>query len=201
MDMSRTSTGSSEGESVTFTQRLRRAQIIEKTVELVAEKGYAGVSLSGIAERAGITKPAVLYHFSSKTAVVDAAYEHVLHELVERVGAAVEAAPAADGPAYYAGSMIEHLSVNRHHARMIIEALSNSDAESGTAARWKPLAQLVQAARSARGLVPDPDSRTTALIIGGAIDSIVAEKLQDPGYDTGAAAARLTALIDATYVS
>src|SRR5690606_4747458 len=107
MDMPRTSTGSSEGESVTFTQRLRRAQIIEKTVELVAEKGYAGVSLSGIAERAGISKPAVLYHFSSKTAVVDAAYEHVLHELVARVGAAVEAAPAADGPAHNASSMIE----------------------------------------------------------------------------------------------
>ncbi|RRR98749.1 TetR/AcrR family transcriptional regulator [Glycomyces terrestris] len=182
-------------------QRLRQAQIIEKTVELVAEKGYAGVSLAGIAERAGITKPAVLYHFPSKSAVVDAAYEHVLQELVSHVGAAVEAASAEDGPAAYAISMIEHLSVNRHHTRMIIEALGNSDAERDSAARWRPLAQLVQTARSARGLAPDPDSRTTALIVGGAIDSIVTEKLQDPDYDTGAAAARLAALIDATYTS
>jgi AcrR family transcriptional regulator len=199
--MPRTSKTSSDNESTTFTQRLRRAQIIEKTIELVAEKGYAGVSLSGIAERAGITKPAVLYHFPSKAAVVDAAYEQVLHELVAHVGAAVEAAAAADGPAAYASSMIEHLSVNRRHTRMIIEALSNSDAERDTAARWKPLAQLIQAARSARGLAPDPDSRTTALIIGGAIDSIVTEKLQDPGYDTAAAAAQLTALVNATYAS
>ncbi|MCH7232317.1 TetR/AcrR family transcriptional regulator [Glycomyces sp. L485] len=197
--MPRTSKTSSEGASPTFAQRHRRAQIIEKTIELVAEKGYAGVSLSGIAERAGITKPAVLYHFSSKAAVVDAAYEHVLHELVSHVGAAVEAASAEEGPAAYASSMIEYLSVNRRHTRMIIEALSNSDAERDTAARWKPLAQLIQAARRTRGLAPDPDSRTTALIIGGAIDAIVTEKLQDPAYDTRNAAAQLTALIDATY--
>ena len=48
---------------MTFTRRARKAQIIEMTIELVAEKGYAGTTLSGIAERSGITKAAVLYHF------------------------------------------------------------------------------------------------------------------------------------------
>lgn len=186
-------------EAVTFIQLQRRAQIIEKTIELVAEKGYAGVSLAGIAERAGITKPAVLYHFPSKTAVVNAAYEHVLHGLVSHVGAAVEASAPADGPAGYASSMIEYLSVNSRHTRMIIEALSNNDDERDSSARWKPLAQLVQDARSARALDPDADSRTTALIIGGAIDSIVTEKLHDPGYDTAAAAEQLTAFIESIY--
>jgi TetR/AcrR family transcriptional regulator len=197
--MPKTSRPSSEDASATFIQRLRREQIITKTVELVAEKGYAGVSLSGIAERAGITKPAVLYHFPSKAAVVEAAYEQVLHELVSHVGAAVEASTPEDGPAAYASSMIGYLSANRHHTRMIVEALSNRDTERDSAARWKPLAQLLQAARDARGLDPDPDSRTTALIIGGAIDAIVTEKLHDPDYDTSAAAAQLAALVDTTY--
>jgi hypothetical protein len=52
-----------------------------------------------------------------------------------------------------------------------------------------------------RCLAPDADSRTTALIIGGAIDSIVTEKLHDPGYGTDAAAEQLTALINSTYAS
>ena len=77
------------GRDSTLTRRVRRAQLIEVTVELVADKGYAGVSLSGIAERAGITKPAVLYHFSSKAEIVNAAYEHVLSALTTQVATAV----------------------------------------------------------------------------------------------------------------
>lgn len=197
--MTKPSPAEDAGKATTFTRQARKAQIIAMTVELVAEKGYAGVSLSGIAERAGITKPAVLYHFSSKAAVVSAAYEQVLHELVAHVGAAVDAAAAEEGPSSYARSMIGHLSAHPRHARMIIEALSNQEGERDTSARWKPLAALVQEARRARGLAPDPDARTTALVVGGAIDAIVSEKLHDPDYDAEAAAEQLTDLIEAAY--
>ncbi|MFC3965176.1 TetR/AcrR family transcriptional regulator [Nocardia jiangsuensis] len=184
-----------EGRPPTLTERARRAQLIEVAIEQVAEHGYAGTSLSRIADGAGITKAAVLYHFSSKDAVILAAYEHVLAALVETVGAAVDAAGDAGKPAAYARAMIGHLRARPRHTRMLIEAVTGTAAERAPEARWRPLAGLLDGAVRARGGA-GIDSRTAALAIGGAIDAIVAERLRDPGYDTAAAAEVLAAMID-----
>nr|WP_269440776.1 TetR/AcrR family transcriptional regulator [Micromonospora tarapacensis] len=165
--------------------------MIEVTIELVADRGYAGASLAAIAERAGITKAAVLYHFPTKAAVVRAAHEHALSALVGEVAGAVEAAGTANGPAAYIRSMIGHLRRHPRHTRMITEAMIHDGDGRDPADRWRPLAGLVTAARLARGGGGDRDARTTAIIIGGAIDAIVSEQLHDPDYDTAAAAEQL----------
>ncbi|MER6991803.1 helix-turn-helix domain-containing protein [Saccharopolyspora hirsuta] len=182
---------------LTLTERARRRQLIEVTVELVADRGYAGTSLSRIAERAGITKAAVLYHFPSKDAVVRAAHEHVLTALTTQVGAAVEAADPAQGPAAYIRSMIGHLREHPRHTRMITEAMTSEAAERQPAERWQPLAQILEAAARATGARTPLDVRTLAIIIGGGIDAIVAEQLTDPSYDTAAAAEELVDLVRA----
>ncbi|QVQ51549.1 TetR/AcrR family transcriptional regulator [Spiractinospora alimapuensis] len=190
------STPAPEGQG-TLTERARRAQLVEVTIELVADRGYAGASLARIAERAGITKAAVLYHFSSKAAVVEAAYEHVLTALTGSIASAVEAAPVADGPAAYIRSMVGYLNENPRHTRMIVESMI----EEGTAAeppqRWQALAQILDAARDATVGRPLEDSRTLAIIIGGAVDAIVGEQLNDPAYDTVTAAEQLVSLVNA----
>lgn len=190
-----------EVQAETLTQRTRKAQLIEVTIALIAAEGYAGVSLSKIAARAEITKPAVLYYFCTTAGVVKAAYEHVLEQLVEHVGAAIDAAPAHEAVTSYAEAMIEYFSQHSDHTKVFIEALTYTDVKPESAARWQPLADLIQQARKARGLEPHADSRTIALIIGGAIDGIVTEKVQDPGYNTVAAASRLAALIEASFLS
>ncbi|NDK30897.1 TetR/AcrR family transcriptional regulator [Nesterenkonia sp. Hz 6-5] len=184
---------------MSFTQRARRAQIIEETVQLVAEKGYSGATLSGIAQRAGISKPAVLHHFSTKGAVVEAAYHDVLQRLVDHVAKAVAAAPAEHGPAAYIREMIHYLATNPHHVRMIIESLSNQGGDRDSSARWRPLADIIASARTARRLDPNCQNRTTALIIGGAIDSIITEQLHDPDYDSATAAEHLIKLVETSY--
>ncbi|MDG4795983.1 TetR/AcrR family transcriptional regulator [Micromonospora sp. WMMD1082] len=181
---------------LTLIERARRAQLIEVTIELVADRGYAGASLAAIAESAGITKAAVLYHFPTKAAVVRAAHEHALSALVTDVASAVEAADAADGPAAYVRSMVGHLREHPRHTRMIIQAMVHDDGEHDPAERWRPLARLIATARQARGLAGDSDVRTTAIIVGGAIDAIVAEQLHDPDYDTVAAAGHLVEMLD-----
>ncbi|MEU5870201.1 helix-turn-helix domain-containing protein [Glycomyces sp. NPDC047369] len=185
----------SEDRELTLTERARRSQLMEVTVELVADRGYAGASLAAIAERAGITKAAVLYHFPSKAAVVQAAHEHVLGALVEHVGAAVEAAGADQGPAAYVRSMIGHLREHPRHTRMIVEAMVHGDAAHNTADRWRPLAGLLRAAEGALGPRTDAELRTLAIITGGAIDAVVAERLADPDYDTASAADRIVDLV------
>ncbi|WBB47264.1 helix-turn-helix domain containing protein [Verrucosispora sp. WMMA2044] len=183
---------------LTLIERARRTQLIEVTIELVADRGYAGASLAAIAERAGITKAAVLYHFPTKAAVVRAAHEHALAALVADVAAAVEAADPANRPAAYVRSMVGHLREHPRHTRMIIEAMVHDDGEHDPAARWGPLAQLIDAARLARGTSGDIDPRTTAIIVGGGIDAIVAEQLHDPDYDTATAAEHLVDMLDTT---
>lgn len=180
----------------TLTERARRAQLIEVTIDRIAEQGYAATSLARIAEAAGITKAAVLYHFATKDALVEAAHEHALTALTTAVGAAVEEAGTADAPAAYIRSMIGHLRDHPRHTRMIVEAMVHGGgADYSPELRWGPLARLIEAAARARG-GEAADARTLAIIVGGGIDAIVSERLHDPGYDTAGAADRLVELLE-----
>jgi len=49
-----------------------RARILEVALELVTERGYAGMSIRDLAERLDLTTAAMYYHFSSKEALLDA---------------------------------------------------------------------------------------------------------------------------------
>jgi len=173
---------------LTFTQQARRQQLIDVTVAAVADVGYARCSLQHIADAAGITKAAVIYHFPSRSALIRAAYEQVIGQLVEHVGARVEAAgsPAAAVEAYVA-AMLEHLAARPAHIRMITEALDGDGTDitdrADRPARWRPLADLVEAAVAAGEFRADLDARSTAIMLGGGIDQLLHEFLGDPGFD------------------
>jgi AcrR family transcriptional regulator len=57
-----------------------RSSIVDTATRLFARRGFAGVSLSAIAELVGMTKPSLLYHFRSKDAlrrgVLDRLFDH-----------------------------------------------------------------------------------------------------------------------------
>jgi AcrR family transcriptional regulator len=182
----------------TFIEQARRAQLIEATIDLVAHHGYAGTSLARIAEAAQISKATVLYHFPSKDAVVRAAYESVLEGLTTHVGAAVAARSGAAAVEAYIRSLVGHLHERPERARVITEAIMG-DAQitdrPGSAARWQTVADLVEAARIAGDYRSDIDPRTTAIMINGAIDAIVAERMADPAFDTPDAAEQLVEML------
>jgi AcrR family transcriptional regulator len=56
------------------------AAVLRATVELLAETGYAGLSVAAIAKRAGTSKPAIYRRWPSKA--------HLVHEAVFPIGAA-----------------------------------------------------------------------------------------------------------------
>ena len=49
-----------------------RARILEVALDLVTERGYAGMSIRDLAERLDLTTAAMYYHFASKEAILDA---------------------------------------------------------------------------------------------------------------------------------
>lgn len=184
---------------LTLTERARREQLIQVTIEQVARHGYAGTSLARIAEAAGISKAAVLYHFPTKAAVVQAAYATVIDGLVQHVGAAVESAAGAGRLAAYIRSLVAYLTDHPERARMIIEAMTGESGVTdtpGSPSRQRAVADLVEAAVAAGDFRRDTDVRLMAVIINGALDAIVSERLTDATFDAVDAAEELIALVD-----
>ncbi|WP_436775890.1 TetR/AcrR family transcriptional regulator [Yinghuangia sp. YIM S09857] len=56
-------------------------KVLGAAVELFAEQGFAGTSLQAIADRVGVTKAALYYHFRTKDELLDALLRPALNEL------------------------------------------------------------------------------------------------------------------------
>jgi AcrR family transcriptional regulator len=53
----------------------RRAEIIQAATEVIAERGYRGATLAGVAERVGLTQQGLMHHFPTKEALLVAVLE------------------------------------------------------------------------------------------------------------------------------
>ena len=73
--------------------RAMRARLLEATVELLVEKGYAGTSTTLVSERAGVSRGAQLHHFTTKQDLVVAAVKHVTEVRGAELAAAARALP------------------------------------------------------------------------------------------------------------
>lgn len=57
--------------------RRTRARILDEAVRVIAELGYAATTNAAVAEAAGITRGAMLYHFPTRETLLEAAIEHI----------------------------------------------------------------------------------------------------------------------------
>jgi AcrR family transcriptional regulator len=72
-----------------------RRRILEAAAEVFAEHGYAGASMRDIAERLGITKAALYYHFASKEDLLDGLVQPIVEALADFAQAAESGRHAA----------------------------------------------------------------------------------------------------------
>src|SRR5437762_7017004 len=61
----------------TAKSRRTRVRILDAAMRLFAEIGYHAATNAVIAEAAGLTRGAMLYHFASREALVEGAVEHI----------------------------------------------------------------------------------------------------------------------------
>lgn len=73
----------------------RRSQLFTVALDLFAERGYRATTMDDVAEAAGVTKPLVYQHFSSKRALYLELVDSVAHELTAAI---THATARADGP-------------------------------------------------------------------------------------------------------
>jgi AcrR family transcriptional regulator len=73
----------------------RRAEIVEAATRLIAERGYRGLTVQGVAEACGLTVAGVLHHMGTKDGILVAVLEH--RDVVD-VEAAKQLTHGAAGP-------------------------------------------------------------------------------------------------------
>ena len=98
------------------TARDTRAEILAVATELFSEQGFEATSLREIAERLGITKAALYYHFPSKDDILRALLEPmhtIVGELVERLEAAHDAEQWAEALSWVIGMVFENVALFR----------------------------------------------------------------------------------------
>jgi len=65
-----------------------KAGILNAAIACLAELGYAGTTISEIADRVGLTRAALIYHFESKHALMAAVIDAIYDEMAARFAAA-----------------------------------------------------------------------------------------------------------------
>jgi AcrR family transcriptional regulator len=97
-----------------------REEILAIALSAFARDGYVGTSLQNIADAAGIAKSSVLYHFSSKEALLEAALEPAyaaLGGLLERTPAIVD---SAQGRRDFVRDFVELIFTHREAVHIFI---------------------------------------------------------------------------------
>jgi AcrR family transcriptional regulator len=164
---------------------IRRPQILAAAAEVIAERGVAATRIADVAERSGVSPPAVLYWFDSKeqllaealTADDDRFYEELSGRLAE-----------AEAPAERMVVLIETAAADNDFALwMELWTWALRDAELRAArerfdSRWRATIEAVIAdgvATGEFGATVDPSQ--TALAIAALIDGLTVQAaLGDP---------------------
>ncbi|MEU9117030.1 TetR/AcrR family transcriptional regulator [Streptomyces sp. NPDC048483] len=103
-----------------FIEKARRAQIIDAAVDTIAARGFAKASMAQIAERAGISKGVISYHFAGKSEVIERVVDQIYEEIGAFVGARLE---GRAGAAAWLRGYIESVAEYMHSHRTQLAAL------------------------------------------------------------------------------
>ncbi len=156
-------------------EEFRRRQLIEVTVDSLAELGYVGTTLSQIAGRAGVSPGLVAHYFGDKDGLLDAAFR----SLARRVGDQVR-------------ERLRQVSTPRGRIQAVIDAnLSQEEFARRTGSAWLafwgqvlqvPSLKRVQSVyqrrtltnlrSSLRELVPRDEAQSLAAMIAAMIDGV-----------------------------
>jgi AcrR family transcriptional regulator len=186
-----------------FIEQARRRQIVEAAAEVVAEAGYAHTSIARIAEKAGISKGVITYHFSSKDEilrlVVTEFFERGWRHMEPRIA---EQETASGQVRAWIGSQLEFFGAHRTEFLAMSDIMANHRSDDGSYAYAHELSEEVDALaaileRGQRdGELRPLDPRGVANIILRCTDGVLETWALDPDLDLEKQTAVLLDFID-----
>ncbi|KAA5828375.1 TetR/AcrR family transcriptional regulator [Saccharopolyspora hirsuta] len=164
-----------------------RQRLLGAAAELIAERGWGGVSTRMVAERAGVGAGLVHYHFASVQVLLSAAAVAVMREvggalepLLERAGTPAEAlellVSSLDG---YTGDDATSVVFTETYLAATRDPKLR-DEVAGVIAEFRAWLAGWLAARG----VPEPEA--TAAVVGAAIDGVMMQRALDPSLTSEA---------------
>ncbi len=139
-----------------------RARALDAALQVLEQHGATALSLNAVADRAGVSKGTLLYHFPSKEALVRAVVEHYVRRFEQAVDDHARRQPGPD--AWLRGYIAVGVDQQeRRRSRALVGALAvNPDAAAGLRERQREWQR-----RAAVGVDPD-----LALLVKLAIDGL-----------------------------
>ncbi len=186
----------------TFIETARRAQIAA-AIDTIAELGYAGASFARIAERLGISRGLISYHFAGKDDLI----KHVVHEAAEDAKAYIRTRIFAEstGPATLRAYIESNLAFMRDHRNNVIAMIEIARSSEGRRIFYSD-ADVVDAVgalehglsgfQTAGQLRSDFDPHVMAIAIRAAIEAASARLALDPQFDIDNYSREIVAVFD-----
>jgi AcrR family transcriptional regulator len=178
-----------------FIEVARRAQIVECAIDTIATLGYAQASMAQIAERAGISKSVISYHFAGKDELIQQVISDVSAAGAARMWPRVQAETSSAGMLRaYIQSHVDFMRTHPKHVAAVTEILTHyrSHAEDNAAT---PLEERLRQGQQ-DGEFREFSPRVMAWTIRAAIDEVGRRFVANPGLDLEECARELTAMFD-----
>lgn len=164
---------------------IRRPQILAAAAEVIVERGVAGTRIADVAERCGVSPPALLYWFDSKEQLLAEALTVDDDRFYEELEARVDGAAA---PGERMVALIETATESADDFALWMElwtwALRDADLRAARErfdARWRAAIEAIVVDGVATGEFGAADPSQAALAIAALIDGLSAQAaLGDP---------------------
>jgi len=177
----------------TFIENARREQIVAAAIDTIADVGFAQASLARIADRIGISKGVISYHFAGKDDLI----RQVAIEIVEAARAYIipRVLVESTGPATLRAYIESHLAFMREHRNYmvaIVDIVRNGGVTTGGQRRFDGrdvdvavhfLEELLARLQAEGELRSDFDPGVMAVAIRASIDSVPYRLARDPNLD------------------
>jgi TetR/AcrR family fatty acid metabolism transcriptional regulator len=193
-----------QGGQRSFIEQARREQIVTAAIEVLYESGFAAASLGAIAERIGVSKGVLSYHFAGKSELLREVLVHVLTQAHEYMIPRLQAAGSfADGLRAYVTSNLEYIGDHRHEIialREIINGMPPGGSEpppygEGQLRAVADVQQLLEGGQGA-GEFGEFSAFVVAVSVRASIDALSGLLRADPTIDTAEYGTQLLGLYE-----
>jgi AcrR family transcriptional regulator len=187
-----------------FIEQARREQIVGAAIDVLYEGGFAAASLGAIAERIGVSKGVISYHFTGKAELLREVIAHVLAEASEYMTPRITAAGSSlEALRIYVMSNLEYIGTHRRKIIAFTEILNGmppggaepAPYDEGRAQAVAGLRHLLEAGQAAGEFVGF-SAYVVAVSLRASIDVLSTLLRADPELDTGAYGAELLRLYE-----